>query len=416
MSHNSQSHFFTLINAKGMGYKCFVVVLLALLVTACGSVVKPGQVARDWSCKIREMQVNPIFPPREDVHVGDVYWLPDVGKSPKEGYCASSPDFMALPSQMFYLSKVNQLAYDHYMKRPNFPSMTQGTSSVAVTTSGIVITGGSQTTGPSMAASSLFGSTTNTDIGTTTRTRLVGFPDFLTVQIDRASLGAILPIQGVFASIGLSSEDVESASISIPVAESYGVPVGIALSTLLASEHTSTMCNMIASNEEAAKKNPGNSSEGGMHLITEVFYTRAIDVNIQSSKAFAAGLARDRQNATSVTAAPISFPSSTPGATTTSSTTGMTEQQMARVAADALKALSARNALPGVTLSYESASSSMVSMRRLFDRPVAIGFRSLKIDIDEKSTKENCKLTGAVATSGTSVTPAAVKQQVLITH
>jgi hypothetical protein len=390
---SASSHLSGRLLAKGMA-----LLVLLMFISACATKIEPGKVARDWSCKIREMQVNPIFPPREDVHVGDVYWLPDVGKSPKDGYCDKKPDFMPMPSHLFYLPEVNQLAYDHYMQRPNFPSMTQGTSSVSVTTSGIVITGGSQTTAPSISGSSLFANTSTAQFGTTTRTRLVGFPDFLTVEIDRASLGAILPIQGVFASIGISSEDVQSASISIPVAESYGVPQGLALATLTKSAHTTTICNIIKDNAEDAKNNPGARNEGGMHLVTEVFYTRAIDVNIQSNKAFALGLARDRENAGTTTTADLSLPSSTTGTSSTSSTAGMTQQQMAKVAADALKALNARNSTPGVTLSYESASSSMISMRRLFDRPVAIGFRSM--ELNPRKDQTDCKLTGAVVGSG----------------
>jgi hypothetical protein len=37
--------------------------LLSLLAAGCGSTkTGPGQVARDWSCKIREMQIRPHFP------------------------------------------------------------------------------------------------------------------------------------------------------------------------------------------------------------------------------------------------------------------------------------------------------------------------------------------------------------------
>ncbi|MBP6308108.1 MAG: hypothetical protein KA307_00240, partial [Burkholderiaceae bacterium] len=46
--------------------------LCLVLLVGCTTQTGPGQVARDWSCKIREMQIRPLFPPREDFHVGDL--------------------------------------------------------------------------------------------------------------------------------------------------------------------------------------------------------------------------------------------------------------------------------------------------------------------------------------------------------
>src|SRR5215212_7507298 len=36
----------------------------------------PGYVAKQWSMMVREFGIVPIFPPREDVQVGDVYAMP----------------------------------------------------------------------------------------------------------------------------------------------------------------------------------------------------------------------------------------------------------------------------------------------------------------------------------------------------
>src|SRR5688500_5484548 len=36
----------------------------------------PGYVAKEWSMTMREFGIVPVFPPREDVQVGDVYAMP----------------------------------------------------------------------------------------------------------------------------------------------------------------------------------------------------------------------------------------------------------------------------------------------------------------------------------------------------
>ena len=66
---------------------CFLLTAAAVLLqlAGCASPTSPGEVARNWSCKLREMQIRPIFPPREDVHVGDVFWLEQIAASEASG-------------------------------------------------------------------------------------------------------------------------------------------------------------------------------------------------------------------------------------------------------------------------------------------------------------------------------------------
>src|SRR5438552_2429103 len=50
----------------------FGVVCLA----GCRSHYTPGFVYRDWSARMNEMGIFTVFPPREDIVVGDVYAVP----------------------------------------------------------------------------------------------------------------------------------------------------------------------------------------------------------------------------------------------------------------------------------------------------------------------------------------------------
>src|SRR5215471_10553526 len=64
-----------------MKIKTHLIMLLVLLaagglLTSCSSVDSHGHVYRDWSKRMSEMGIFPVYPPREDIVVGDVYALP----------------------------------------------------------------------------------------------------------------------------------------------------------------------------------------------------------------------------------------------------------------------------------------------------------------------------------------------------
>lgn len=344
-----------------------------VFMSGCAAKYGPGQLARDWSCKMREMQIRPLFPPREDFHVGDLYWLDKVAKNDAQGYCPSGQDvpkdFVPIPLHVAYFPEVTRQADAYYKSRPDFPRVSTSAGTVTWGAAGLVIAPAIQSTDATVGSSTLFTQ------GAANRTRIVGFPDFMSVKVDKASLGAIIPIQGMFTPFGLSSEDIDEASISIPVAESYAVPIATALGALTASP---TICEIpkYISTETV----PAN---GLLNLVTEVYYTRAIDINIQSKSALALSIARDRQNATT-NALPATATTGivTPGTAASGPQTTITLQQMAGVTGGMLKILEARNNLPGVSFGYEQGRSSTISMRRVFDRPVAIGYRAVAVGID----------------------------------
>ena len=56
---------------------CLTAILTAgILLAVAGCATKRGEVAREWSLMMREQQIAPIFPPHEDIRVGDVYESP----------------------------------------------------------------------------------------------------------------------------------------------------------------------------------------------------------------------------------------------------------------------------------------------------------------------------------------------------
>ena len=50
-----------------------LVTACALALCGCASPVKSGFVADQWTSNMLELGIYPIFPPREDIYVGDVF-------------------------------------------------------------------------------------------------------------------------------------------------------------------------------------------------------------------------------------------------------------------------------------------------------------------------------------------------------
>jgi hypothetical protein len=352
----------------------------AALLAACATPTSPGEVARNWSCRLREMQIHPIFPPREDVQVGDVYWFEQIAATDAAGYCKGATEFMPIPPYVAYLNLTRQVD-SHYGSRPHLPRTSTAEGTVTITATGITVTPPSAPSGSAEGERSPFSN------GSNARTRIVGFPDFMTVHVSKFALGAIVPIEGVLAPIGIARENVRDATLSIPVAESYSVPASVVGSALTTKEQREALC--------AAASFAAPEGAGQYQIVNEVYYTRAIDVNIHASTALSVSVDRSRAGATS-----SSVPSgTTTGIVTESTTTGSVTHTITKVSDGMLHMLQARNSVPGVSVAYEQGDELSVKMRRLFDRPVAIGFRAVGVKVTGQGDK--CQVVGVPAKGGT---------------
>lgn len=352
------------------------------LLAGCGTPRQgPGELARKWSCKLREMQIRPVFPPREDVHVGDVYWLPDASsettptkrlQGDAAAYCnwEGQRDFMEIGTHLAYVEGVGKELNKHYGQRPSLPA--SGTSSVSVSvraSDGFVIEASPRSTAP-VESTELF------TTGANNRTRQVAFPDYMAVEVDQASFGAVGTASGLPFGLGASRSGESSVRVSIPVAESYGLPLLPLVSAVKASLSTTATTSLCAGTQTAAVLEGSflDDKRGAVHVVQEVFYARAIDVEMSDRRA--AGMVGG-WNAGSTT---LSVPGS--GSVTSSTADGTSSQAMIEaVVKAAWGQLDQRAGLPGVTLSLSSAQAGRIVLRRVLDRPVAIGMRSVELKL-----------------------------------
>ena len=358
----------------------FFIAVAALSLLGC-STSPNGKVARDWACKISEMQILPTFPPREDVHVGDIYWLPHAANAQStksEAYCNDEKprDFLAISTHLAMVPGMKHHLEAHYGMRPSLP--LNGTSSISIAASGSA----AFVIGASPRATSTEGTFAYSNGAI--RPRVVAFPDFMSVDVSASGMGAIGQLSGLPLALGLSNESFESATISIPVAESYGLPALSALAAMNTAVGSTSTLSALCSLTHGSATNAFDPSKGEVHLIHEVYYTRAIDINIRASRASAfaldayTGTGKLDQFAINGTTVTVSLTPAAEGATS----------QLAAAAQGVANAFAERQGMPGLTLFRRQGSDRSVSMRRLFDRPVAIGFRASKV------SRENAKNPG----------------------
>ena len=423
------------------------VAMIAL--AGCGSNVKPGFVAKQWAAEMRELQINPVFPPREDFQVGDIY-LPAV---PQEGVAQKVEEAGYLPISVWLMEAGGPGAAAKkleafYTARSTYPQTSKAlVDAVEQTGANSGGNGNSDTDGdgsgngasltgpvpqPVLDCSDVQGASgaecnifTSRETSSLRRMRIVGFPTFLSTTITEGNLSAFVPIEAFTAAIGLDFGDVEKVSVSVPVAESVGLPAMTALNLTRKSlaRTQDRLCPGRPSGESAdvgalaAVLPDGQRTEDGQvgpsfHavVVTEVFYTRAIEISVETQQSFglgakvtpqvrgggsggsaaqsAAGTASGQGNQSSAQSDQQGNGTATraDGSSSVVPSPGERLRQLRQATSDL-------PSTPGGSLQVVSVADGNVGMRRLYDRPVAIGYRGLSLTIDSQT----CQITGGGA-------------------
>lgn len=286
-------------------------VLLASTVglTACTAPVsKEGYLRETWSSKLRQYDMVPVFPPRADVQVGDVYLTcltsveeradPD---NKEARLSAPRPVWIdTLPGMTDKSAQEPGLLSANYWTRVRLPSMpvepevqadvqVTDTSKVDAATNakpGIVKASMSRvapadTPKPADAAAiQIFAA------GPLTTLMPVSFPEFFSVSATKAEASAIIPFPTILANVGVSASAVENVQISIPQGESYGLPafpVATLMDSYFRKPETLKALKLVVPNAEAAAKFC-NVGVPAVSVVREIYATRAIDVSMSFEK------------------------------------------------------------------------------------------------------------------------------------
>ena len=205
------------------------------------------------------------------------------------------------------------------------------------------------------------------------RLKVVAFPEFTSTSISASDLSAFIPGEALHANFSASS--VDKVSIKIPSAESYGLSLNRVFDKLfdisgnaISLRDDNDLTNLL----HYAQLQHGllGNTDGTVvtfRVITEVFYARAFDVNLFSSDSFGsvldvAKLPSDADD--NITEQLEAFQ-------------GPISSSQNEVFSSSLDKLKRTQSVPGGTVQVLNYSDSSISIRRVFDRPVAVGTRGI---------------------------------------
>ena len=246
------------------------------------------------------------------------------------------------------------------------------------------------------------------------RMRLVAFPEFSTASFSQGDLSALVPIEAMGLGLNISRSSIDRVSVKVPAAESYGISVKALLEAVLQKgvpqpnvggrvllsddmqkmvPYATIVANPSACQTEAKRQQDGSTKQKiYFRVISEVFYARALDIALFSADSFGVS-------------AQVADPIRPIGALTAGEDTSqLPEMTAASLDVESLDSATATNLLtrlqnrlgmtrqiPGGSIQIVNYSDRSIGLRRVFDRPIAIGFRGVNLAYDLDS--------GAVDTS-----------------
>jgi hypothetical protein len=381
---------------------CVKLAVACAAVLAAGCATQPGFVAKEWAKNIRELGVYPVFPPREDFQVGDVYLAPTTPE--REAAAVAKADYLPIGVWIGRRQRTLEEISTFYATRPEFPKTTTGVASAA----GSISQNPFQIVPEPESSGSTFWGTVASDgslsSGNNKRLRLVGFPEFLSTSYSGFDLSGLIPVDALQIAFGATATDVKSVSLKVPVAASYGLPAALVVEPLIGAGKLKVTELGIGSIEDMKRYVPDGQKKDGadpdfvyVDIITEVFLARAIDIEIAFQSSFGARVGTPSGGSASGTqpgvgdAGASGGPSGSAG---TSKPAPATAQDLATQSQERANELFKRYSAPGATLGVVAASAGGVTMRRTYERPMAIGYRGTRLKVSLKD--------GSVIGSGSS--------------
>jgi outer membrane protein OmpA-like peptidoglycan-associated protein len=362
--------FFALIFAA-----LFLIVSAAWL-TGVPHPARQVPVIRQWDSGIRRLGITPVFPPREDIQIGDLFLAVGPG----------SADGKAPTRERIWLADLGLASpiADFYKNRFAMPAETGEESEAgrfappAGSTEGIFKTG-----------------------AITTRLRSVSFPGF-PVLSDRSAKPSVADSLLHFFRAGSFSDGDYDITISISDGESYGIPALTALDAIAQHCVPSEKLKEILKIYGLSEKTP-------LEVVTDVYYARSIDYTVTLASGFGrtvavtpADLEKIKNLVTqlgqqklqtggakteaSVPETGLASASSAPAKPPASANATLSPALAEAITADLDRmsaAIEGPNA-PAVSGAAIRSDARSITLRQQFAQPVAIGYQSVPYVVDCK--------------------------------
>lgn len=381
--------------------------ILCIASVGCSNRPERGAVVQQWSANTEQLNFKPIFPPRGNFEVGDFY----VVRAAKAGAKMKTVDY--------YMGSVwfDRMRLDEELKKAA-PYITA--AKTPADKSGLVAT---------TSVPDLYLPNSSVKVNA-----LVAFPGFTFASLAESDIGLGVSNSSIGALLGGARKSAYSVAYSVPVAETYGVLYGDA--HIAADRHLGKytksqrekLQEAVVSLKNDTKADDRNATTSVLVLVTQVYLARSLDVVISSTESNGAQFSAVTRALTDLderkTAIETQLRALKPAAKGEAATDGkgveakagdtakddagkaasdkagaqkpevvpatnqamirQKEAELAQVNADIRKRVeSVTPAMPGVTGSVVKSSASGLTLRQVFDTPVAIGYSGINIDIDK---------------------------------
>ena len=308
-----------------------------------GASRKDDDLAAEWNESIARLGIVPVFPPEEDLYVGDVWAVisdapkePLLGRAVRVGHLDLREDMLAdvtgrpLFADTAELKTGDEFRHQDDLEAPTPPADTR------------------------------------------IRLTIAAFPGVSITHVAKAGSAGGTSLFG----FGAARDGTSLEELRIPVAETYGVRPAAAAARLLnwcAQAATKLLCTdhyarrLLAFTVDPALIDPvgANPAKIELLLVTRVFMTRAIEQRRlrQATRGFTLG-----KGATSPS--PAGDPHATPEANARDAVSAMRDEV----------ATGAKDAAP--TMSTAAGDVDEIHLQQTFQRPVVFGFRSWNMQLE----------------------------------
>ena len=376
----------------------------ALLGCGCASRLdEPGALVNAWAERFREFQIFPVFPPREDMQVGDIYLTCDFPEGPVKRGADGGQTRVPVSQLVATTPAIRPYLAAYYRSRVFLPeALTEKDAAQAAAADGKLA---------KMPRREMFAGKSETN-----RLRNVSMPELFSVTASGVDAGALLPTGILLGGLEVGAKDVTSVTISIPSSGSYGLP-GNRLQELLAYVPINGPTRML---EEYSTKEC-HPHRAKFIVVSEIYAAHAINVHMNFTNEAAArvkaainlpsdsarkaiydalskhfvpgggdGKGADGKEGSAAESEKKS--DAAPGGTAkpkAKDAAGKTDQERSTEFVNALKdlasALDQRQSIefPGVRVSAYTGSNSGISLERKFANPVVIGYRGYSVTFQE---------------------------------
>ncbi len=347
---------------------------LTLALTACS--LTGGDVDQKWIGAINEYSINPMFPPKEDYYIGNIYLHVYNAKCEgKDRYETKGCDFVSIKIGQLPADEILALLKNNYGKTWSFRATSDDCQiSLAPTTPGTkpnpsdtakLDAPPSYIAKPSRAC---FASDVITDPAEHMNLRRVGFPDFYKRKSTGASLAASLPMDSL-PNFGFGVNHIESYSVSIPAAQYYGINA-VELIAYLKKNKDSIVINNVqklkglnSKYTEDAVQTLCRGCKANITIPYEIYYSAIFDIEYSGSFNADLGMSRARN-------------------TDSSGDAYKTTVNNGVIKIDDLLTSPVQGNF-GVAAKITHSSDNRIGLRRTYDVPLAVGFRGISLKIEE---------------------------------